>query len=70
RSRAKASSQQLKVTLITLVPLIAVWWLLIPYFYKPAAFIPLFGIKIDIPFFAWYVICSFFFHLMFLKIFK
>lgn len=68
--RAKVSSQQLKVMLITFVPFMAIWWVLIPYFYKPAAFMPLFGAKIDIPFSIWYIICFFFFHLILSKIFK
>lgn len=68
--RAKVSSQQLKVILITFVPFMVIWWLLIPYLHKAAAFIPLFGAKTNIPFFLWYVVCSFFFHIIFSKIIK
>ncbi|MEM1586099.1 MAG: EMC3/TMCO1 family protein [Candidatus Bathyarchaeia archaeon] len=68
--RAKVSAQQLKVMLVTFVPFIVVWWILMPYLYKPAAFIPLFGSKIELPFIVWYIICSFFFHTILSKIFK
>ncbi len=68
--RAKVSSQQLKVMSVTFIPFLVVWWLLIPYFYKTAAFIPLIGTKIDVPFFVWYIICSLFFHFLLSKIFK
>lgn len=68
--RAKVFSQQLKVMLLTFIPFFVVWWLLIPYFYKPAASIPLLGSKVDIPFIVWYAICFMFFHFALSKIFK
>lgn len=68
--RAKVSAQQMKVMLITFIPFLIVWWLLIPYLNKTAAFIPLLGTRVEVPFFAWYIVCSLFFHFLFSKIFK
>ncbi|MEM2027238.1 MAG: EMC3/TMCO1 family protein [Candidatus Bathyarchaeia archaeon] len=63
--RARISAQQMKVWLITFIPFLIIWWLLI-FFYgsRPVAFIPLLGEKIDIPFFFWYIICQFFFNFL------
>ncbi|MEM1783491.1 MAG: EMC3/TMCO1 family protein [Candidatus Bathyarchaeia archaeon] len=65
--KAKVYSQQLKTTFITSILIFAIWWFLLPYLHKPAAFIPLLGDKINVPFFIWYVICSFFFHFLLSK---
>lgn len=66
--RAKISSQQMKVSLITFIPFLIIWWTL-TFFYgnKPVAFIPIWG-SVSLPFFAWYVICQFFFNFLFSKI--
>jgi len=70
--RAKITSQQTKVMLITFIPLILIWWLL-SYFYRniPVAFMPIWGASaFSLPFFIWYVICQFFFNFLLSKIFN
>ncbi|MCX8170466.1 MAG: EMC3/TMCO1 family protein [Candidatus Bathyarchaeota archaeon] len=67
--RAKISAQQTKVWLITFIPLLIVWWLLISFYgTKPVAFIPLLGERVEIPFFFWYIICQFFFNFLISKL--
>ena len=69
--RAKISNQQMKTTLVTFVPLLAMWWVLVGFYgNKPVAFIPLFWEKAGIPFFFWYVICQFFFNFILSKVFN
>ncbi|MEM1515043.1 MAG: EMC3/TMCO1 family protein [Candidatus Bathyarchaeia archaeon] len=70
RMRAKVSSQQLRIMLITFVPFMVIWWILIPYLYRPAAYMPLLGTTIPIPFYIWYIICSTFFYFIFSRIFR
>ncbi len=68
--RAKISGQQMKTTLVTFVPFLILWWILIGFYgNNPVAFIPLFWNKTGIPFFFWYVICQFFFNFLLSKIF-
>lgn len=66
---AKVSAQQTKASLITFIPLLVVWWALLPFLHKPAAFIPLLGTRFEVPFFLWYIICNFFFNFALSKIF-
>lgn len=66
---AKVSEQQLKASMVTFVPLLVIWWVLLPLLRKPAAFIPLLGAKFIMPFFIWYMICHFFFNFIISKIF-
>jgi len=69
--RAKISGQQMKTTLITFIPFLAMWWILIGFYGNtPVAFIPLLWGRTGIPFFFWYVICQFFFNFLLSKIFK
>ncbi|MEM1507904.1 MAG: EMC3/TMCO1 family protein [Candidatus Bathyarchaeia archaeon] len=67
--KARISMQQTKVWLITFIPFLIMWWLLI-FFYgnRPVAFMPLLGEKVEIPFFFWYIICQFFFNFLISRI--
>lgn len=68
--RAKISSQQMKTSLLTFVPFLVIWWVLILFYEnRPVAFIPLWG-SVGLPFFFWYVICQFFFNFLLSKIFN
>lgn len=68
--RNKISSQQMKVMVITVIPIMLIWWMLTPILAKPSAYISLFGARTEIPFFFWFLICSFFFNFIFSKIFN
>jgi len=55
--QSKMSSQQMKTSLITFIPLIIIWQILMGFFQDIAvAHLP----GIPLPFFYWYLICSFF----------
>jgi len=69
--RAKISGQQTKTTLVTFIPFLIMWWILIGFYgNNPVAFIPLLWERTGIPFFFWYVICQFFFNFLLSKIFN
>lgn len=69
--KAKISMQQTKAFLVTFFPFLLLWWLLILFYGNhPVAYIPLFGEKVAIPFFFWYLICQFFFNFTLSKIFN
>jgi len=61
--QSKMFSQQMKTSLVTFIPLIIIWQVLIGFFQTiPVARLPgiYTGQTIDLPFFWWYMICSFF----------
>lgn len=64
--QSKMFSQQMKTTLVTFIPLIIIWQILIGFFQAtPVARLPdgiFTGEFFDLPFFYWYLICSFFIH--------
>jgi len=60
--QSKMFSQRMKTFLITFIPLIALWQVLIGFFQNtPVARLPgiYSGQILDLPFFYWYLICSF-----------
>jgi len=61
--QSKMFSQRMKTFLITFIPLIVLWQVLIGFFQNRAvAYLPGFSIEqiFELPFFWWYLICSFF----------
>ena len=61
--QSKMFSQQMKTSLITFIPLIIIWQVLMGFFQAtPVARLPgiYIGELIEIPFFYWYMVCSFF----------
>ncbi len=61
--QSKMFSQRMKTFLITFVPLIVLWQVLIGFFQNIAvAYLPGFSVGqiFELPFFWWYLICSFF----------
>jgi len=60
--QSKRSNQQFKVFIINFVPIIVIWQVLLGFFVKPVAFIPLWPgqSSYPLPFFIWYIICSYF----------
>jgi len=68
--RAKISGQQTKTTLITFIPFMLMWWLLLSFYGDtPVASMPIWGV-LNLPFFIWYIICQFFFNFLLSKIFN
>ncbi len=61
--QSRMFKQQMKTTLITFVPLLIMWQILPSYFgFGAVAYVPLlpFAPNFSLPFFYWYLICSFF----------
>lgn len=73
--QSKMSWQQLKVTLIFIIPLLIIWQFLGPFFYgKNLAYFPGIGANLPVPLFGsslvwWYLLSSFFFGTMFSHVF-
>ena len=70
--QSKMTSQQMKTSLITFVPLIIMWQVLMGFFQAtPVARLPgvYIGELIELPFFYWYIICSFFMSTLLSRIF-
>ncbi|MBS7625263.1 MAG: EMC3/TMCO1 family protein [Candidatus Bathyarchaeia archaeon] len=68
--RSKISSQQMKTSLITFIPFLLIWWILISFYGNvPVALLPVWG-ELGLPFFIWYIICQFFFSYLLSKIFN
>jgi len=70
--QSKMTSRQMKTSLITFVPLIIMWQVLIGFFQAtPVARLPgiYIGELIEIPFMYWYIICSFFMSTLLSRIF-
>jgi len=60
--QSKTFSQQMKTSLITFIPMLVLWQILIQFYGTNAvAFIPGFGgEEYELPFFMWYLVCMFF----------
>ncbi|MFQ6095518.1 MAG: EMC3/TMCO1 family protein [Candidatus Bathyarchaeia archaeon] len=70
--QSKMFSQQMKTSMVTFIPLIIIWQVLMGFFQSfPVARLPgiYVGEFIEIPFFYWYMICSFFTHTILSKVF-
>ncbi len=61
--QSRMLSQRMRTSLITFIPLLIIWQILLGFFQNiPVARLPglMPGQPIDMPFFIWYLVCSFF----------